>query len=603
MINLNGRRGPRNLHPEKVTLVDWKQTVRRIWGYLDTDRRKLLIVFGLTLFTTLATIVGNRVNGIVVDQFITKGRLRELFIVSGLLAGMYFLSSIFTYFQTSITTKVAQRTSAAIRHDLFAKMQRLPMRYFDTHDNGDIMSRLTNDVDNINTALMQTFVQLYTGIISVVGMGIAMLLLSPLLTGIVVLASVATFFYSRTAARITQKAFTIQQQELGSLNTQIEENVSGKQLVQLFDHQQDTIDRFNETNARYTAAAYRAQLFSGVIGPFNNMTNNFAYLLITFAGALAILRGGTSITVGVIFTFLIYLRNFTGPINNILNLINTLQLSLASAERVFQVVDADPEKDAPNAVELDHTAGNVKFDHVSFAYDGKTEVLHDISFTAHQGEVVAIVGPTGAGKTTIMNLLTDLYPLTSGSITLDDHDVTQITFASLRRLVTVVQQESFLFTATIRENIRMGRPDATDAEVETAAKAANADGFINQLPDGYDTMLSENASRLSQGQRQLLSIARAFAAQAPVLVLDEATASIDSNTETDVQHAMNRLMQQHTSFVIAHRLSTIRNASKILVIDQGKLIESGTHEQLLAAGGFYAKLYNSPLADMDKMKR
>lgn len=434
-------------------------------------------------------------------------------------------------------------------------------------------------------------------------MGIAMLLLSPLLTGIVVLASVATFFYSRTAARITQKAFTIQQQELGSLNTQIEENVSGKQLVQLFDHQQDTIDRFNETNARYTAAAYRAQLFSGVIGPFNNMTNNFAYLLITFAGAVAILRGGTSITVGVIFTFLIYLRNFTGPINNILNLINTLQLSLASAERVFQVVDADPEKDAPNAVELDHTAGNVKFDHVSFAYDGKTEVLHDISFTAHQGEVVAIVGPTDAGKTTIMNLLTDLYPLTSGSITLDDHDVTQITFASLRRLVTVVQQESFLFTATIRENIRMGRPDATDAEVETAAKAANADGFINQLPDGYDTMLSENASRLSQGQRQLLSIARAFAAQAPVLVLDEATASIDSNTETDVQHAMNRLMQQRTSFVIAHRLSTIRNASKILVIDQGKLIESGTHEQLLAAGGFYAKLYNSPLADMDKMKR
>ncbi|MFK5279050.1 ABC transporter ATP-binding protein, partial [Lacticaseibacillus paracasei] len=303
-----------------------------------------------------------------------------------------------------------------------------------------------------------------------------------------------------------------------------------------------------------------------VIGPFNNMTNNFAYLLITFAGALAILRGGTSITVGVIFTFLIYLRNFTGPINNILNLINTLQLSLASAERVFQVVDAEPEKDAANAVELDHTAGNVKFDHVSFAYDGKTEVLHDISFTAHQGEVVAIVGPTGAGKTTIMNLLTDLYPLTSGSITLDDHDVTQITFASLRRLVTVVQQESFLFTATIRENIRMGRPDATDAEVETAAKAANADGFINQLPDGYDTMLSENASRLSQGQRQLLSIARAFAAQAPVLVLDEATASIDSNTETDVQHAMNRLMQQRTSFVIAHRLSTIRNASKILVI-------------------------------------
>ncbi|APX71782.1 ABC transporter ATP-binding protein/permease [Companilactobacillus allii] len=586
------RRGPRNIHPEHVELQDWKGTVIRVWHYLDARKIKLIIVFLLTIVTTAVTIIGNRINGLVIDDYISKNKLHALLVICAIMAVMYFVSSFFTYFQNSIIIKVAQDTSARIRHDVFANLQRLPMKYFDTHDNGDVMSRLTNDVDNINTALMQTFVQLFTGIISVIGMGIAMLILSPLLTGITLLSSVATYFFSKAISKVTQKAFMTQQRDLGSLNTQIEESVSGKQLVQLFDHTKETMKDFDKTNEEYTNAAFKAQSLSSVIGPFNNMTNNIAYLLITMAGAISILTGSKVITVGVIFTFLIYLRNFTGPINNVLNLINTLQLSLASAQRVFELIDESPEKDLPNAESVKNTKGNVVFDNVSFAYD-KRPILKNVNLVADQGEMIALVGPTGAGKTTIMNLLTNLYPLQKGRVLLDGRDVTTIKRRDLRHLVTVVQQESFLFTMSIRENIRLGRTSASDKEVELAAKRANADTFINQLPNGYDTILSENAHSLSQGQRQLLSIARAFVTNAPVLVLDEATASIDSNTEADVQKAMTALMKDKTSFVIAHRLSTIQSADQILVINNGEVIEKGTHKDLLANKGFYADLYNS----------
>lgn len=576
-----------------VSINDWRGTVRRIWSYLASKKWRLFGVFLMTVVTTAVTIVGNRFNGIVVDTYIAKHNLRGLYIICLVLAGMYVVSSAFTYWQNYTMIDVAQDTSARIRHDIFAKLQRLPMRYFDTHDNGDVMSTLTNDVDNINTALMQTFVQLFTGIISVVGMLGAMIVLSPLLTVIVLLSTVMTYTFSRMAARVTQKAFTIQQSALGDLNSQIEESVSGKRAVQLFNHEQMSLDRFAQTNTQYTAAAYRAQLFSGAMGPFNNMTNNVAYLMITAAGAISIVSGRGGITVGVIFTFLIYLRNFTGPINNTLNLINTLQLSLASAERVFKVIDEEPERDLPDAEAITTTTGAVSFDHVSFAYEPGKEILHDVNIEAHPGDTVAIVGPTGAGKTTMMNLLTNLYPLQSGTVRLDGRDVTTIKRQNLRRLVTVVQQESHMFTASVADNIRNGRLDATDDEVHAAAEQAHADHFIRQLPNGYDTVLTEDAAGLSQGQRQLLSIARAFVTNAPVLVLDEATSSIDSNTELDVQHAMTELMRGKTSFVIAHRLSTIRRATTIVVIDGGRVVERGTHEELLAAKGFYYQLYES----------
>lgn len=586
-------RGPRrNIHPQKVALNNWQATVKRMWEYLETYRLKLIIVFLLTIVTTSVTIIGNRMNGVVVDKYIDKNRLHALIMVCLFLAIIYLISSIFTYFQNSMIIKVAQATSQKIRQDVFANLQRLPMKYFDTHDNGDVMSRLTNDVDNINTALMQTFVQLFTGIISVVGMGLAMLILSPILTLIAILSTVMTYLFSRGIAKLTQKAFATQQSSLGQLNTQIEETVSGKQLVQLFNHTDATLENFDRVNAQYTKSAFIAQSLSSVIGPFNNMTNNIAYLLITAIGAISIIGGYGKITVGVIFTFLIYLRNFTGPINNVLNLINTLQLSLASAQRVFELIDEGPEKDAPKAITLKKANGHVEFEHVSFAYD-KRLILKDINLAANPGEVVALVGPTGAGKTTIMNLLTNLYPLEKGKVLIDGIDVTQIKRSDLRKLVTVVQQESFLFNMNILENIRLGKPNATDEEVYTAAIRANADKFIRQLPNGYLTELSENATQLSQGQRQLLSIARAFIAESPVLVLDEATASIDSQTEVDVQKAMTALMEKKTSFVIAHRLSTIQNANQILVINHGEIIERGNHQSLLEKGGFYAKLYNS----------
>ncbi len=583
----------RNIHREKVTIGDWQTTLKRLGHYLAASRMRLVTVFLLTLVTTVVTIVGTRINGIVIDRYISHDLLHTLLVVCLAMGIVYLLASVCVYFQNAIMIKVAQATAAAIRHDVFANLQHLPMRYFDTHDNGDVMSRLTNDVDNINTALMQTFIQLFTGIISIVGMGAAMLWLSPLLFAITLLATLATYLFSRGIAKLTQKAFMTQQTTLGSLNTQIEESVSGKQVVQLFDHHDATMAIFDQTNRDYTQAAFRAQALSSIIGPFNNMTNNVAYLLITAVGAVAILGHHGSITIGIIFTFLIYLRNFTGPINNLLDLINTLQLSLVSAQRVFALIDEVPERDAPQARLITTTHGRVQFDHVSFGYESNRRILNDINLTANPGEVVALVGPTGAGKTTIMNLLTNLYPLESGRVLLDGVDVTTIRLAALRRMITVVQQESYLFSLSIKENIRLGRPDATDDAVIAAAKAANAHTFITQLPDGYETQLTENASTLSQGQRQLLSIARAFITQAPILVLDEATAAIDSNTEQHVQEAMSRLMQGKTSFVIAHRLATIQAADQILVIDGGRVVEAGTHQQLLDRGGEYATLYNS----------
>lgn len=592
MLILMRRRVPRNIHREKVSLTNWKKTIFRVGSYLKDYRSKLMLVFTFTIVTTLTTVIGNRINGIVIDKYISQNKLHTLLIVCTFLATMYVIASIFTYFQNSVTIKVAQAVSTKIRQDVFSNLQRLPMKYFDTHNNGDVMSRLTNDVDNINTALMQTFVQLFTGVISVIGMGLAMIILSPLLTGVTLLSTVATYLFSKAIAKLTQKAFINQQNRLGELNTQIEESVSGKQLVQLFNHTDSTMSEFNKVNCQYTKAAYKAQALSSVIGPFNNMTNNVAYVLITAIGAVSIIGHYGNITVGVIFTFLIYLRNFTGPINNVLDLINTLQLSLASAERVFELIDESQEKDNPEAISLKKAQGHIIFDHVSFAYD-KRMILNDINLVADPGEVVALVGPTGAGKTTIMNLLTNLYPLKKGHVLLDGHDVTKIRRADLRKNVAIVQQESFLFTMSIRENIRLGRPDASNSDVERAAIEANADTFIRQLPDGYDTLLSENASQLSQGQRQLLSIARAFITEAPVLILDEATASIDSQTEADVQKAMANLMKNKTSFVIAHRLSTIQKANQILVIKDGQVIEQGNHQSLLNKNGFYAKLYNS----------
>lgn len=594
MPNVAMKRPPRGQHytQEQLAVHHLKLTLRQLGGYLARKRWPLTAVFGFTVVTTVVSIVGTRLNGLIIDKYIRTDRLKMLAAVCLLMAGMYLVSSGFNWLQSHFMVRIAQTTSTQIRHDIFTRMAHLPLSYFDQHPSGDLMSRLTNDVDNINTALMETFIQLFTGVISVIGMLIAMLVLSPALTLVVLLTSTGTYFLSRQIAKLTQTAFRKQQAELGQLNSEIEETLSGKKTIQLFEQADQVLTDFRATNQRYVNHAYRAQVFSGAMGPLNNMLNNLAYALITVLGALAILNGVQGITVGIMFAFLIYMRDFTGPIRNMLDLINTLQVSVASAERVFEVINAPVETDPEQAV-APRLTGTVALQHVDFGYQPEQPILHDISLTAQPGEMVAIVGPTGAGKTTTINLLTKLYPLTAGEILIDGQPIEQLNRVALRRQIAIVQQEPFLFSGTIQANIRLGRLDASDADIVAAAKAANAHGFIMQLPKGYQTQLSDSQQNLSQGQRQLISIARAFLAQTPILILDEATSAIDTKTEMVIQQAMDQLMQHKTSFVIAHRLSTIQKADQIIVIDQGRIVERGTHTSLLAEKGLYWELYRS----------
>ena len=454
------------------------------------------------------------------------------------------------------------------------------------------MSRLTNDVDNINMTLSQSITQMFSGIITIIGMLIAMFILSPTLTLVGLVTMPLMFLTSRFLVKKTQPFFIKQQQDLGKLNGYIEEIVSGQKAVLLFSQEEAVEKEFGTINRRLTKSATMAQALSGFMGPINNFINNFTFLLVAVVGGvLALLQ--SSITVGMIFTFILYMRNFTRPINEILNIFNTIQSALAGAERVFEVMDEAPEQDEAGAYDIEKLDGDVILNHVKFSYDTGKTILKDACIHARRGETVAIVGPTGAGKTTIINLLTKFYDIDSGEILIDGVNINQMTRRSLRRNISMVLQDTYLFGETVRENIRYGRLDATNDEIIEAAKMANAHQFIMQLPDGYDTVLSDNGSNLSQGQRQLLAIARAVLSQSSILILDEATSSIDTKTEAEIQKAMLRLMEGKTTFVIAHRLSTIRGADQILVLNQGDIIEQGNHESLLAANGFYANLYNS----------
>lgn len=591
--NFTGRAGFSSRFVPKETLADWKTPLRRLCGYLLEQKRALVLVFGCALVTTAATIVGTRLNGYMVDRFISAGDLQGLALVCLLMGGMYLISALTSYGQNHIMIGVAQTIAATLRRQLFAQVQRLPLAYFDTHDSGDLMSRLTNDIDNINTAMSQSVVQFFSSILSAGGMLAAMLLLSPFLTLVGLAVIPFTFFVSRTIAGRAQRYFTQLQERSGILNGYIEEIVSGQKVQKLFCREPVVIHQFNELDANMVQAAFRAQALSGVIGPCNNLVNNSAYLVVAVAGGLLAIGGNSSITIGVIFSFLLYMRGFTNPINNILNLANTLQLALASAGRVFEVMDQPPETDAPAARTLQTLAGRVEMRQVSFSYLPGKPILQDVSLCASPGQTVAIVGPTGAGKTTIINLLTRFYDINAGCILLDGQDLTTFTRSSLRCKVAVVLQDTFLFSRTVRENIRCGRLDATDAEVEAAARAARAHEFILHLPEGYDTVLADNGQNLSQGQRQMLGIARAMLSRASVLILDEATSSIDTCTELGIQSALLKLMQGKTCFVIAHRLSTIQSADNILVIDNGRVVEQGTHLQLLHVGSAYAGLYYS----------
>ena len=585
--------GPPQLHRKKAEKIkDIKGTIKRLLGYLIEKKFNIFIVFILCFVTTLISILGTRLNGYTIDKFIETGDMKGLAFICIILVLMYLVNIFSTYYQNIVMVKISQRVSAKIRKELFTALQKLPLKYFDNNSSGDLMSRLTNDVDNINTTLSQSVTQLFSGIINVVGMLIAMLLLSPILTLIGMITVPLTFIATKTLVKKTQSFFVKQQRELGNLNGYIEEMVSGQKVVLLFSEEEKVKEEFSEINERLTKSAIIAQGVSSFMGPINNFINNISYLIISVVGGYLILKG-SEITVGIVFSFLLYMRNFTRPINEIMNLFNTIQGALAGAERVFEVIDEEKEKDKDNAVNIDNIEGHVELRGVTFSYSNGKEILKNVSLEAKKGEVIAIVGPTGAGKTTIVNLLTKFYDIDSGEILIDGKNIDEITRESLRKTVAMVLQDTYLFSETVSENIRYGRLDASDEEVIEAAKMADAHHFIKQLPQGYDTVLSDNGGNLSQGQRELLAIARAILSNASILILDEATSSIDTRTEVLIQNAMLKLMEGKTTFVIAHRLSTIRNADKILALKDGEIIESGTHDELLAKEGFYANLYNS----------
>ncbi len=593
--NLNIHRpggGPAQLFKQKEKLKNPKGTIKRLIGYLIHKKAVLMLVFFLTLVSTIITIVGTRLNGYTVDNFIQTGDMKGLTFICIILLCIYFVSIFSTYFQNRMMVGIAQNISANIRKDLFSGMQKLPLKYFDTHSSGDLMSRLTNDIDNINITLSQSVTQFFSGIINVVGMFIAMLLLSPILTLIAMITMPFMFLVTKLIAKNTQGYFKSQQRELGELNGYVEEIISGEKVVLLFSQEEQVKEKFRDINKRLTKSSMVAQGLSGIMGPMNNLINNISYLLIAVSGGYLIING-MNITVGVVFSFLLYMRSFTRPINEILNLFNTIQSAMAGAERVFEIMDEKKEIDPENAQEINNIEGNVELKDVNFSYVEGNRVLKNASLKARSGETIAIVGPTGAGKTTIINLLTKFYDIDSGEILIDGKDIKNITRNSLRNNIAMVLQDTFLFSESIRENIRYGRLNASDEEVEKAARMAHAHGFIKQLPEGYNTVLSDNGGNLSQGQRQLLAIARAILSNSSILILDEATSSIDTRTEVYIQKAMLNLMRGKTTFVIAHRLSTIKNADTILAVNCGEIIERGTHDELLQKNGFYAQLYNS----------
>ena len=571
---------------------DVQGTMRRLWGYLKRQKWLLIGTVALVALSSGLALLGPYLMGLAIDTYILKGDLPGLARTALLMIGTYGASSLATWLQLYVMASVAQRTVRDIRNDLFARLQTLSLRFFDQRPHGELMSRLSNDVENISNVLNQGVTQFISSVLSIVGVVIVMCLLNWRLAMVSLVTVPLMVFLSGAVATQTREGFREQQETLGDLNGIIEETITGQRVIKAYVREQAAIDTFDVSNRKLQRAATRAEIFAGFVGPMMNLVNNLGFAIIAGTGGWMALRGLA--TVGTIASFINYTQQFTRPLNEIAQLYAQIQGAIAGAERVFEIIDTEPElTDAPDAAALDDVAGEVVFDHVNFSYTPGVPVIKDMSLTARPGQTIALVGPTGAGKTTMVNLLSRFYDIDSGAIRVDGHDIRQVQKASLRRQLGIVLQDTFLFSDTVMENIRYGRLNATDEEVIAAAKLANADQFIRRLPKGYQTELSERGSNLSQGQRQLLAIARAVLADPGILILDEATSSVDTRTEVRIQEALLRLMEGRTSFVIAHRLSTIRQADNILVIHDGRLIEQGTHDELLARRGFYHHLYMS----------
>ena len=602
-------RGPGPGNPAFEKPKDFKGTFKKLLKYLTQFKIACAVVVIAALFSTLFNVVGPKVLGMATTELYAgvQNKLNgmggiEFGVIGKILVfslAIYLASSAFSFIQGWLMTGISQKICFRLRADISEKIDRMPMKYFESHTVGEVLSRITNDIDTLGQGLNQSITQLITSVVTVLGIIIVMLTINPLLTVIAVLVVPLSAALMLVVMKKSQPYFKRQQSLLGEINGQIEETFGGQNVVKAFNREEAVVAEFEKTNSELYESAWKSQFLSGLMQPVMVFVGNIGYAVIAAAGAALAIKG--TIKVGDIQAFVQYVENLTQPISMLAQVSNMLQSMAAAAERVFEFLDEEEETaDVAKPASIDDVKGDVEFSHVRFGYNEDKVVIKDFSSHVSAGQTVAIVGPTGAGKTTIVKLLMRFYEVNGGSIKVDGTDIRDFRRADLRKLFGMVLQDTWLFKGTIMENIRYGRLDATDEEVIAAAKAANAHHFIKTLPSGYQMELNEEASNVSQGQKQLLTIARAILADNRIMILDEATSSVDTRTETRIQQAMNRLMEGRTSFVIAHRLSTIRDADLILVMREGDIVEQGTHDELLAANGFYADLYNSQFEEAEE---
>ncbi len=582
-----GRRGLQHVVKPK----DMKGTLRRLWELTEGKRKGLGWILLLSAFTSASAIVSPLLIGKAVNH-IDAGNPAAFLIL--LLASLYICDWLVRFLQQFFMASIGQRMILHIRKTLFAKMKSLPLAFYDKRQHGELMSRLTNDVDNISTTISDSLSQLMTYGFIIVGIFFIMLYLNVYLTGIALLAVVLIALLTRTVTKHTRRLYARQQAVLGRLNGQVEESISGLSMVKAFGREQEMIRQFEESNEAYCQVATKALIWSGFLMPVMNVINNLIYVLIAIASGIMAAKG--MIEIGMISSFLLYSRQFGRPFVEIANIYNTFQTAVAGAERIFEILDEEPEpEDIPGAIDLDNPQGEVEFRHISFGYLPGKPILKDVSLSIPAGTRVAVVGPTGAGKTTLINLLTRFYDVEEGAIWLDGHDLREYRMEDLRKTFGVVLQDPSLFGTTVKDNISYGKENVPFEKIREAAVTAGADIFIRRLPQGYDTVLAQGGTALSQGERQLLTIARAVLADAPIMILDEATSSVDTVTEQRIRRAMLEITRGRTSFLIAHRLSTIRDSDIIIVIKDGCIAEKGTHDQLIALDGEYASMYRTQM--------